>query len=206
MTAIEEKKRQRFQFMEVVYNNTQGDPFQMTGLNAVAPAIGLSEEEAGKVGEYLSDEDLIKWTLGGGISITHRGVVEYEQALSAPATPTEHFPAVNYIHIGTMTNSQFQQGTMGSVQQMQTVSSDEAGVLREFLAIIREQAKALRFAAEEEAELESQLATIEAQMHSAKPNRSILKAAGSAVLAILVSAPGQEAVKAILKHVPDWIK
>jgi hypothetical protein len=67
---------------------------------------------------------------GGGIGMTHQGVLEMEQAQAAPEKPTEHFPPINFIHIEHMTQSQIQQGTIGSVQQMaQIVTPGESDAL-----------------------------------------------------------------------------
>jgi hypothetical protein len=44
------------------------------------------------------------------VRITHLGVVEVEASKENPQQPTQHFPAVNVIHIGQMTNSQLQAG------------------------------------------------------------------------------------------------
>jgi multidrug resistance efflux pump len=179
---------------------------QTTLLDAVAPAIGLSREEAGTVGEYLSAEGLIEWHMGGGISITHAGVIEFEQAQSEPERATPHFPAINLITVQHMSHSQIQQGTVGSTQQMAHVNAGEADALKAFLDELTRVRGELALGAEAQEEMEAQIATIEAQMKSARPNRTILKAAGAAVLEILASAPGRAAVEAILKHVPDWIK
>jgi hypothetical protein len=167
----------------------------------------LSEQDADQIGQYLVDEGLLKWAAFGGVmEITHRGIKEVEQAHSEPDKPTLHFPAVSLIQIGTMTNSQIHQGRGDSVQQMAHVTGDESDGLKAFLAALDGVKRELALSAEAQAEMEVQIATIEAQMKSARPNRSILKSAGAAVLVVLASAPGRDAVEAILKHVPDWIK
>lgn len=173
----------------------------------IAPAIGLSEEEADQIAQYLVDEGLLRWAaFAGVIEMTHFGIKEVEQARTQPDKPTVHFPAFNVIHVEHMTQSQIQQATVGSVQQMtQTVTSDEASALREFLAVVKEQARELQFEADVAAKLEAQVATLESQMKSANPKRSILKEAGKSVLEILASAPGRAAVEEVLKHVPEWL-
>jgi hypothetical protein len=207
MSTLDEKRLLRLRFMDEVYRNTTGDRFTFTHLDPVATSLHLSREEAGAVAQYLVDEGLIEWTaLGGGLGITHAGIKEVEQALSEPSKPTQHFPPVNVIHIEHMTQSQIQQGTVGSMQQMsQTVTPSESDAVREFVKTVKQQARELELAGDAEAELEAQIATMESQMKSARPKRAILKEAGTGVLEILASAPGREAVEEVLRHVPEWL-
>jgi hypothetical protein len=204
--ALEEKKRQRLLFMKTVYDKTQGDRFTFTNIAEIAPAVGLSLEDAGRVGDYLVGEGLIKWAyFGGGIAITHQGIKEIEQALSQPERPTEHFSAaINVIHIGQMTG-QIQQGTIGSVQhQVQSVGEAERAQLAHFVEEVR-RARPLPDAGDAGPELDAQLATIEAQMRSARPQRAVLKAAGGVLLEILKSASGTAAAE-LVKQVPSLLR
>jgi hypothetical protein len=208
VSTLEEKRRKRLQFMEAVYEATGGDRFTFIELGVIAPKIGLSQDDAGQVAQYLVDEHLLKWAaMGGVLEITHYGIKEVEQSRSQPSMPTVHFPPFNVIHIEHMTQSQIQQGTTGSVQQMsQAISSNDAEILRRFLAVLERQLVALHLSTDAQAELEAQIATMTGQMKSANPKRSILKDAGSAALEILMSAPGRAAAEEVLKHVPDWIR
>jgi hypothetical protein len=166
VATVDGKRRQRFEFMEAVYNATQGDRFRFTELGVIAPTIGLSEQEADQIAQYLVDEGLLGWAaFGGVIEITHRGIKEVEQARTQPDEPTVHFPPFNLIHVEHMSHSQIQQGTEGSVQQMaQGVSSDESNELRNFLAALNDVKRELELTVDAQAEMEAQLATIEAQL------------------------------------------
>jgi hypothetical protein len=204
----DENDRQRFRFLKAVYDNTQhGDRRQSVDFNVIVSAIGLSSEEADLVADYLVGERLIEWVRfggGGGIAMTHSGVKAVEQESRAPEKPTQPAPSFNVIQVGHMSYAQIQQGTVSS-EQSQTISSGEIESMRDFVAVLREQMRELRLAADAEAELEAQVATIESQMKSAKPKRAILKQVGLTALEILASAPGREAVGEVLKHVPDWL-
>jgi hypothetical protein len=61
--------------------------------------LGWDKETTDLTVEYLVGEGLVKYfTMGGGIVITHPGVVEIEHALTAPDQPTHYFPpAVNIL-------------------------------------------------------------------------------------------------------------
>jgi len=204
---LEEKRRQRLLFMNTVYTKTQGDRFTFTNLAEIAPVLRLSLQDAGRVGEYLVGEGLIEWAyMGGGIAITHRGIKEVEQALSQPDRPTEHFaPAINVIHIGQM-SGQIQQGTIGSVQnQTQSVGDAEIAQLARFIEEVKRAKGDLPDGAEAGADLDAQVATIEAQMKSPRPHREVLKTAGGVLVEILRSASGGAAAE-LVKQLPTLLK
>ena len=195
----------RYRFLESVHDTTDGDRFRPTNVADVAAAVGLSKEAAEGIAQFLVDEGLLKWhSFGGFIVITHAGRKEVEQARREPAEPTQHFLPANYIHIEHMSGSQLQQGTTGSVQHMsQTLTPDQSEVLTRWLDAVR--AAELGVAAEVQAEVDVQLATIDAQMKSARPLASIVRGAGQAVVEILKSASAGAAIE-LAKRVPDLFR
>jgi hypothetical protein len=195
----------RYRFLESVHDTTDGDRFRPTNVAEVAAVVGLSKEAAEGIAQFLVDEGLLKWhSFGGFIVITHAGRKEVEQARREPAQPTQHFLPANYIHIEHMTGSQLQQGTTGSVQHMsQTLTPDQSEVLTRWLDAVR--AAELGVAAEVQAEVDVQLATIDAQMKSARPLASIVRGAGQAVVEILKSASAGAAIE-LAKRVPDLFR
>jgi hypothetical protein len=205
--ALDEKKRLRLLFMHSVYEKTRGDRFTFTNLAEIAPALNLDTEEAGRIGEYLVGEGLIKWvTFGGGIAITHRGVKEVEQALSQPEEPTVHFPpAINLLQIGQNTGP-IQMGTVDSLQyQVQPISQADEHELSQFIENVKRVRVALQVAPVAGTELDAQLATIEAQMTSPNPRRAVLKAAGGVLMEILKSASGSAAGE-LVKQLPNILR
>jgi len=195
----------RYRFLESVHDTTDGDRFRPTNVAEVAAVVGLSKEAAEGIAQFLVDEGLLKWhSFGGFIVITHAGRKEVEQARREPAEPTQHFLPANYIHIEHMSGSQLQQGTTGSVQHMsQTLTPDQSEVLTRWLDAVR--AAELGVAAEVQAEVDVQLATIDAQMKSARPLASIVRGAGQAVVEILKSASAGAAIE-LAKRVPDLFR
>src|SRR5215204_5698821 len=113
MKTLEEKKIDRFNFLKNTYEKTTRGGLQMFDAAKIAEEMGLEKNEAELIVDYLEGEGLLKthsdgWEL---ISITHRGILEVEQALSEPSQPTEHFPPViNFINVDQMHNSQILQG------------------------------------------------------------------------------------------------
>jgi len=195
----------RYRFLESVHDTTDGDRFRPTNVAEVAAVVGLSKEAAEGIAQFLVDEGLLKWhSFAGFIVITHAGRKEVEQARREPAEPTQHFLPANYIHIEHMSGSQLQQGTTGSVQHMsQTLTPDQSEVLTRWLDAVR--AAELGVAAEVQAEVDVQLATIDAQMKSARPLASIVRGAGQAVVEILKSASAGAAIE-LAKRVPDLFR
>jgi hypothetical protein len=195
----------RYRFLESVHDTTDGDRFRPTNVADVAAALGLSKEAADGIAQYLVDEGLLKWhSFGGFIAITHAGRKEVEQARREPAQPTQHFLPANYIHIENMTGSQLQQGTTGSIQHIsQSLTSDQSEALTRWLDAVR--GAELGVAAEVQAEVDVQLATIDAQMRSARPHSSIVRAAGQAVVEILKSASTGAAIE-LAKQVPELFR
>jgi hypothetical protein len=205
--ALEERERLRLLFMTTVYEKTHGDRFTFTSLADIAPVLSITTEEAGRIGQFLVDRGLIEWAaFGGVIAITHRGVVEIEQAQREPGSPTEFFPPFNVIHIEHMTNSHIQQGTTQSVQNInESVAAEETRALAEFLDDIRRRKSDLGLGAETVADLDAQVATLDAQMRSPQPKRAVLRMVGGVLMEILKSASGAAAGE-LVKHAPAVLR
>jgi hypothetical protein len=106
MDALTRKKTQRFKFLDSLYTCTDGRSSAIVNMYELGEQAGLTREESADVVEFLADEYLVEHvTLGGGISITHNGVVQIEAARSHPEEETEYFPpVVNIVSVGQMVN------------------------------------------------------------------------------------------------------
>jgi predicted transcriptional regulator len=109
---VDEKRKQRLEFMDALYRITDGVEMFLTTVDEVATEVDIDAATANKIAEYLVGEGLMRYeAMGGVIAISHTGVVKVERALSQPDIATEHFPpAINVIHIGRMEHSQISQG------------------------------------------------------------------------------------------------
>src|SRR6476646_8020886 len=117
---LAKERKCRFNFVQAVYDATSANELQPVDMREIGKNLGLDPQTTQRVFQYLSQEGLIRSVaIGGAIGITHKGIVEIESAMEKPDTPTEHFPAINYIHIGQMHHSQVQQGTHFSSQMQQ---------------------------------------------------------------------------------------
>ena len=95
MILVEEKRKQRFQFLNLVYEHTDGNEDELVNMYELGEALNWGRDTPYLVCQYLRGEYLIEFvTHGGDISITHRGVVEIEKALTQPEEATNYFPPV----------------------------------------------------------------------------------------------------------------
>jgi len=101
MATVEEKRKLRFQFLNSVYEKTEGDKLQSVNMFELGKELGWDESTTDLTVQYLVGEGLIKhFTMGGNIIITHNGVVEIENALAHPQESTNYFPPVVNIMSG----------------------------------------------------------------------------------------------------------
>jgi hypothetical protein len=92
MSTPEEKRERRAAFMVLLCELTDGDTNAEVDRDDLRRRLGWTSEEVDRVEEYLEAEELVATlSLGGGVSITHIGVVEVEEALLHQEQPTEHF-------------------------------------------------------------------------------------------------------------------
>ncbi|WP_066630924.1 hypothetical protein [Labilibacter marinus] len=171
---ISEKKIIRYEFLNKLYEITDGDSSLIVNMWELGKEINIERKDISNIVDYLKGEYLIEpMTLGGGISITHEGILEIEELHNSPDVPTIHFPAINVIHVENMNNSAIQQGNANSNQNIlfeQAKSDDLQKVILEIERIKNN----LNLENEDAEELESELATIKSQSKSPKPKKIII--------------------------------
>lgn len=171
---IEEKKASRFKFLNKLYEVTNGDSSYIVDMWEVGNELNFDRNLTSNIVDYLIGEYLIESrALGGGIAITHEGIVEIEDLQNNPDSSSEHFPAINMIHIENMTNSAIQQGVSNSSQSIvfsEEKKNDLKTVIKE-LELIKEK---LIFNHEIIEEFEAELSTLKSQEKSPKPKKIII--------------------------------
>ncbi len=195
---IRELNRLRFDLLRRLYDVSGGRRDVIVALNDLANEMGIDRNDAYSLADWLRGEYLLEFkTLGPGIAITHHGVKEIESAIAAPDEPTTYFPPVNLIYVGSMSGSQIQQGTIAS-NQSQLIANTDPALLIELIASVREALEELQLSAEQADELESDLATLEAQATSPRPKSTIVREALSSIRTILEGAAGQVAASILI--------
>lgn len=100
MSTIDEKRKLRFQFLNLVYEKTEGSKYQTVNIFEIGKELGWDENATDLIVQYLEGESLVKHEMGGYIIITHKGVKEIEEALTNPKTSTTYFPPIINIMSG----------------------------------------------------------------------------------------------------------
>lgn len=203
MSTLEQKKALRLAFMNALYEKTDADENVSVQPPVLAEAMGLEPPETFgfeahpdhreyvKVIHYLEGERLAERISGedfSPVTITHRGIIEVENALSNPDRATKYFvPAamvVNYI--GSVAGSpHIQQSGHGSRQSMHVLDQERQGEVAAYVSSLKSEASRLSLDADARRELEAEIATIEAQLASPSPKVPITRAALESVTRIL---------------------
>lgn len=197
MSQIDKIRKQRFQFIHQLWQITGGDQSKRVLVRQVSEPLCLNDDEARVIIQYLNGEGLLEITTHGfnvpsyldaSLYIKHKGVAEVEQALLKPESPTDHFPArvVNYINIGTMTNSNIAQASSHASQAI-TISPDTKQEILEAINMIKKFLDEQKLQQGQRDELRSDISTIESQINSPKPKIGILSESLSSAKNILES-------------------
>lgn len=100
LSDLEERKARRFLVLQAAYELSDGNAQKEFRQQDVEDALGFSQEEVDALVLYLKNEGLLTLhSLGRVYKMTHAGVAEYKAAVNHPAAPTRHFPPVNVIDV-----------------------------------------------------------------------------------------------------------
>lgn len=183
--TVEELREARFRFLKALYDAAGGSLWKWPDMNELGASLEFDPELTGRVTDYLAGEGLVQYrALGGIISLTHEGIRQVEDAMSHPDRPTRYFPAVNLIHIGSMVNSTLMNASPGATQTVQVDNPADKGLLA-VLAEIKQSIDRLGLTAEERNDLKGDVATVEAQLGTSKPKRSVVSACLSSIKGLL---------------------
>lgn len=203
--ALEQKKKNRFLFLEALYNDSNGDSGATFDMWEVGNELKFERDEISRIVDYLIGENLIESVaLGGMISLTHWGIKEVEQVLENPDKPTEHFLPINVINIGTMANSTLQQATSHSIINFQ-LNETKTTALDTILKSLNDIKDSLNISKELRGELLSEIQTLEIQRQSPKPKGSIIGEALKSVRTILESVTGNAMTPIIVEQITQLL-
>lgn len=106
MSTVEERREQRFRFLNLVFEKTRGNIYNLVSMWDIGEELGWDKQTTDVTAQYLVGEGLIKfWAMGGTLGITHEGVKEIERAKSNPEQPTTYFPAMVNVMSGDFRGS-----------------------------------------------------------------------------------------------------
>ena len=202
MIAIEELRKRRFQFLNLLYEKTNGDRYTRVSMWDLGNELGYEKNETQSITQYLEGEGLMEYAaIGGVIAITHLGITEVEEALSHPEQPTNYFPPVNIINIHHMESSQIQQGTIAGYL-IGSFAVTNMGDLAEFIKLLSQKLPELRLVTGNDAEIRADITTIESQMKSSRPKNVILRESILSIKRILEGAGGAIVAHQLLPYIP----
>lgn len=203
--VLEQKKKDRFLFLKNVYENCKGSTKYMVNLAEIGAELGFNKSDSSDIAQYLIGEGLIvAKALGGGISLTHQGIKEYEQALDNPDEKTQHFLPVNVINIGTMNNSSLQQGTHHSTIS-QHLQQSEAGDLKELIQKIEALQASIQLSVEQQEEWASEMETLRSQQRSPKPKSVIIAEALKTIRNLAEGVAGNALAPVVIDQITRFI-
>jgi hypothetical protein len=94
LTTIQEKQRRRYQMLHKLWEAVGGKEYAEADFFGIARAMGLNEDEANEIYGYFTSEGLFgNRGVDGGVSLSHKAIVEIEQSITQPNSGTEHFPS-----------------------------------------------------------------------------------------------------------------
>ena len=201
MPSIEELRKMRFQFLNLLYEKTRGNKFNCVTKWDLGSELRYERDVTELISQYLEAENLLEPSSVGRISITHYGVKEVEEAISNPKEPTHHFPPINVINIHHMEGSQIQQ-VISSSNQTGTFKLTNSVEMDEFIKLIKEQLPELALANDDESEIKSDIATLESQVVSSRPKSGIIKESLLSVKRILEGVTGSVVAQQLLLYIP----
>ena len=217
MKTLAEKQNARLSFLKALYDKAEGSEDHEFDMNELGEELGLSADETSAVVDYLDGEGLLaaEGSLGGGIRLSHAGIVEVEQAIQQPQRATQHFPSAiinNVITIERMVGSQIVQGSPAA-NQSGTFSDQDWTTLQTWVSSVRSKLPDLKLTDDDMADAEANLATLEAQAKAKKPNKTILGTAGAALGGLLEAAgksagtvAGTAIAQKLIETTPDLLK
>jgi len=216
MEEIRERQSERFKFLKHLYDEKQNfyateaqksSQIPLFSPDDLGNELGFTAIETEQIVRYLSDEGLVKRVTFKSITITHRGIIEVEDALTKPDQPTEHFPpnVVQYIiSAQQITNSSIQQGTVDST--IITFSSSTLGSMRKFIETLRSILPDLPVSNDDKAEATAEIVTIESQLQSPRPKRNIIRTSLETLKRILQDIPANVAANIIAANLSSLIE
>ena len=198
-SALEYKKN-AFRLLKRIFDESGGDKRRLYGVLHDAPLyqifdkLGMSRSDGTNAAEYLIDRGLLKSNADQLlVSITQAGIDELAQAEEYPDKPTTHLPAASTVshnyHINAW-NSQIQAGSTNSVQAVSNVDVQRDSDLVQFVQAVELILASMPTGSEHQAQLQSDVNTLKAQVGAPTPNRDIVNLAGRSIRNVLEGAAG----------------
>ena len=181
MLELHKKQRQRFDYLEALYEMVDGSPINIVNHHHVAVRAQLTSESARDAFYYLLHEKLLKaLNYEGSVSITHEGVKEYEAAITKSKKELcgkgEERVANNIVQIsGQVSESLIHFANYEG--NPETFSPAEMNLIREFIELLKGNIAHLNINKRGKTIISTEVETIETELNAEKPKTHLILAA-----------------------------
>ncbi|NOJ28191.1 MAG: hypothetical protein DA330_09300 [Nitrososphaera sp.] len=181
MIDVDKRYESYLRFLNALYEEAKGSENPLVSMWDIGEKIGTGGEpsvETDDVVNWLVGEGLVRLVaVGGGISLTHHGIKEIEDAKRKPDKDTDHF-SPNIIHnviynYAPMNNPVFQQGTINSTQNVHLGGSEQKEILQ-LLDELKKSLESNQIDKDGKEELQKDIGMIEDEINSKKPRRQVI--------------------------------
>lgn len=201
----QDAQRKRFRFLKKLYDLTNEDTSVYINPIEFGTELGLADSEIERISEFLDSEDLIDFDIRDFVCITHKGIVEIEQAQSTPNKPTQYFAPIYNMQVENMIGSQIQQGTNHSSQVL-TYSNNDIGAIHKLIADLRSHLPELKLSPNIQEEVDADITTLESQTKSPRPKSTIIKECLLSIKTILEGIAGNVIAAMLLQQIGNLLK
>ena len=190
MNDIQQIRADRFRFLQAYYEFSGGDLYKWAPIQDVGNFLGFDRSRTQNIAHFLAEEGLLKfWAIGGHCGITHAGIVEVENALSRPETPSHYFPATSTIHIESMVNSVIQQNSPNAIATIRVDATTLADIAN-FLNTLESSLPHLGLTDTAASDVSAEIGTIRSQLSSSRPKNSVIGECISSIRNVIEGCAG----------------
>jgi hypothetical protein len=184
---VEQRKDIRFHYLGQVYELTGGKE-KFLDYRGVGARLGLDDQSAFKIAQYLGDEGLLRFRSSTSLlTITNTGISEIKASLSGPNEDSSHFRPARVVQAAQPDEQPIREGATTAPGDS-GFSPAQTTELREIIMSIRMSMGQLQLG-QEELNMDADIRTIEAQLSSSRPRRRILEDALDSMRGILGAVP-----------------
>lgn len=178
----------RLRYLENAYHRSKGDPQAYIPWEETGKELGFNQERIQAIMYWLQNENLIKFETTTSFCMTNYGIRIIEDAITNPEQPTGPFIAYNSIHIDQMINSNIQQGTVNSIQQV-IIQQKDLEMINTFVNKFEGILEKLNLDSIQRQDVTVNIDTIRAQTKSSKPKKQTVVDALNSIREILQALP-----------------
>lgn len=211
MRAIEGIKEKRMKYLMTLYNLSDGDPEKWFDIFEIGKNVGFDNNLTKSVVNYLENAEFLSLETENIVVITYKGICEVENSLSNDVyfkqSPIESRIKIdtlvgNVTLIENMNNSNFTQTIPGNIQNN---FDDSIPKIKKMIQSLNMNIDEFCLEKEKYIELQTDIRTLEAQISSNKPKKSIVEETLHSIRVILEGATGSLVASGIIVLITELL-